>query len=232
MTTPDQGINPTPRNMIVNADCTNFLPSLAGNSVDFILTDPPYGVKYQSRDGRIVPNDDNFRWLQPAAREMFRILRPDSFCVSFYGFNATGRFQHAFRTAGFKIVGNLVFSKRYQSSARYVQRQHECAFLLAKGNPPLPAAPIPDVIYMSYSGNKLHPTQKPVSPLMVLIKAFCPDSGLVLDPFAGSGSSLLAAHVTGRDYIGVEMDVKYHATATRRLSYHAGKRADQYSIAA
>jgi adenine-specific DNA-methyltransferase len=224
MTTPDQGFKPTPRNIIVNADCTQFLPTLPGNCVDFILTDPPYGVSYQSRDGRTVPNDDNFQWLQPASREMFRVLRPDSFCVSFYGFNATGRFQQAFRTAGFKIVGNLVFAKRYRSSARYVQRQHECAFLLAKGNPPLPAQPIPDVLYMNYSGNKLHPTQKPVSPLMMLVNAFCPEGGLVLDPFAGSGSSLLAAHVAGRGYIGVELDANYHAIASRRLQHHAGKR--------
>jgi adenine-specific DNA-methyltransferase len=226
MTTPDQAHQPTPRNTIVNADCTKFLPTLPSNSVDFILTDPPYGVRYQSRDGRIVPNDDNFRWLQPAAREMFRALRPDSFCVSFYGFNATGRFQQAYRTAGFKIVGNLIFAKRYRSSARYVERRHECALLLAKGNPPFPAQPIPDVIYMNYSGNKLHPTQKPVAPLMTLINAFCPVGGLVLDPFAGSGSTALAAHVTGRDYLASEMDATYHATATRRLQYHAGRRIE------
>lgn len=224
MTTPDQGFNPTPRNIIVNADCTKFLPTLSRNSVDFILTDPPYGVRYQSRDGRIVPNDDNFQWLQPAAREMFRVLRPDSFCISFYGFHATGRFQQAYRAAGFKIVGNLVFAKRYQSSARYVQRQHECALLLVKGNPQLPSQPIPDVIHMNYSGNKMHPTQKPVAPLMTLISAFCPVGGLVLDPFAGSGSIALAAHVTGRDYLGSELDASYHAAATRRLQYHAGKR--------
>jgi site-specific DNA-methyltransferase (adenine-specific) len=224
MTTPDQGFQPTPRNIIVNADCARFLPTLASNSVDFILTDPPYGVSYKSRDGRSVPNDHNLHWLKPAAAEMFRVLKSDSFAISFYGFPAASRFQHAFRDAGFRIVGHLVFAKRYASSARFLQRQHECAYLLVKGNPPMPSKPIPDVIYFNYTGNKLHPTQKPVAPLMTLINAFCQEGGTVLDPFAGSGSTLLAAHVIGRDYIGVELDANYHAIASRRLQHHAGKR--------
>lgn len=223
MTTPDQEFNAIPRNVIVNADCTQYLPTLPANSVDFILTDPPYGVSYQSRDGRRVPNDEHFRWLKPSAREMFRVLKPDSFCISFYGFNAAARFQYAFRDAGFRIVGHFVFAKRYASSASYVQRQHECAYLLTKGNPPKPANPLPDVMYFNYTGNKLHPTQKPVSPLMLLINAFCTPGGTVLDPFAGSGSTLLAAQITGRNYLGIELAQRYQTIASTRLAYHAGK---------
>jgi 16S rRNA G966 N2-methylase RsmD len=55
------------QNTIINADCLKALPMLPDRSVDFILTDPPYITRYKSRDGRIVPNDDNDRWLQPAS---------------------------------------------------------------------------------------------------------------------------------------------------------------------
>jgi site-specific DNA-methyltransferase (adenine-specific) len=89
--------------------------------------------------------------------------------------------------------------------------------LLAKGNPRYPQETIGDVIDWTYSGNKLHPTQKPLSVLLPLIETFSATQGTVLDPFAGSGSSLLAAKMLGRSYVGIELDAKYHAIAQRRL---------------
>lgn len=70
----------------------------------------------------------------------------------------------------------------------------------------------------AYTGNKLHPTQKPLPVLLPLVEAYSPPGGLVLDPFAGSGSSLLAARMLGRAYLGIELDGDYQAAALRRLS--------------
>ena len=89
--------------------------------------------------------------------------------------------------------------------------------MLVKGEPTAPAQPIPDVIEFPYTGNKLHPTQKPLAALKPLIDAFCPAGGIVLDPFAGSGSSLVAARQLGRQFIGIELDEQHHRTATARL---------------
>lgn len=74
-----------------------------------------------------------------------------------------------------------MFPKRYASSAGYVKYQHESAHLFTKGNPWSMAKTISDVIEWAYRGNKLYPTQKPVEALRKLIKAFCPEGGLVLD---------------------------------------------------
>jgi len=74
------------------------------------------------------------------------------------------------------------------------------------------------VIDFPYSGNRLHPTQKPVAALTPLIEAFCPEDGLVLDPFCGSGSTLVAATEAGCNYIGIEIDRAYHGIAARRLA--------------
>jgi DNA modification methylase len=205
-------------NTIINADCLQFLPQLPPRSVNFVLTDPPYITRYKSRDGRTVPNDDNDAWLKPAFAEMFRVLERDSFCVSFYGWPQVDRFMQAYRAAGFRVVGHLAFPKRYTSSTRYLRYQHECAHLLAKGNPEAPKETIGDVIDWTYSGNKLHPTQKPLSVLLPLVETFSAPDGMVLDPFAGSGSSLLAAKLLGRAYVGIELDAQYHAIAQRRLS--------------
>jgi len=200
-----------PRNTIIHGDCLAALPRLPERSIDFVLTDPPYIAHYRSRDGRRVQNDDNDAWLKPAFREIYRVLDRNSFCVSFYGWPHADKFMAAFRDAGFRIVGHLVFPKRYASSTRHLRYQHECAYLLAKGYPAEPARPIGDVLDWTYTGNKLHPTQKPLSVLRPLIEAFCPEGGIVLDPFAGSGSSLLAAALLGRNYLGIELDAEYHA---------------------
>lgn len=96
-------------------DCLKLLPKMAGNSVDFILTDPPYITRYRSRDGRSVPNEHHDAWLKPSFAEMYRVLKPDSFAVSFYGWPKADRFLTASRAAGFRVVGHLVFPKRYTS---------------------------------------------------------------------------------------------------------------------
>jgi site-specific DNA-methyltransferase (adenine-specific) len=111
-----------------------------------------------------------------------------------------------------------MFPKAYASSTRYLRYQHEAAHLLVKGNPRQPERPIGDVIPWQYTGNKLHPTEKPVSALKTLVEAFSATGETVLDPFAGSGSSLMAAKTLGRSYIGIELDRTYHAIARRRLA--------------
>lgn len=206
------------RNRILHGDCVQVMRSLPSESVDFVLTDPPYLVRYRSRDGRRVANDDNHRWLKPSFAEMFRLLKPCSFAVSFYGWSRADLFFDAWKSAGFSVVGHLVFRKRYASSTRFLQYTHESAYLLAKGAVTPPGVAIADVIDWKYTGNRLHPTQKPVDSLKPLVSAFCHEGGLVLDPFCGSGSSLVAAHELGRDFLGIEVDDVHLRTAVERLS--------------
>jgi DNA modification methylase len=206
-----------PANTVLHGDCISIMHGMPANSIDFILTDPPYLVRYQDRQGRSIQNDSNSDWLMPAFTGAYRILKQDRLMIAFYGWTQVDKFLHAWRSAGFHIVGHLVFRKQYASKSRFLKYQHEQAYLLAKGNPALPKNPIADVIDMPYSGNKLHPTQKPVAALKPLIEAFTREQELVLDPFCGSGSTLLAAKILNRCYLGIELDPQYHAAATRRL---------------
>ena len=204
-------------NTVLLGDCIGLMRGLEADSVDFILTDPPYLVNYRDRSGRRVANDDNDRWLHPAFTEMYRVLKDESFCVSFYGWNKIDLFMAAWRAAGFRIVGHVVFRKAYASSVRFMRYEHEQAYLLAKGDPSPPRRPISDVIDWTYTGNRLHPTQKPTEALEPLIAAFCEPHGLVLDPFCGSGSTLVAARRIGRNFIGIELDAGHYVTASRRI---------------
>ncbi len=224
--------NTTLRNTIINGDCVNILPQLDAGSVDFILTDPPYVSRYKDREGRTIPNPGNFVWLKPAFAEMYRVLERDRFCICFYGWGHIDKFAGAFREAGFRVIGHLAFPKRYTSGTRFLRYQHEAAYLLAKGEPKPPQYPIGDVIdWTDYTGNRLHPSQKPVNMLLPLIDTFSSRGGLVLDPFTGSGSTLVAAKMLGRSWLGIELDAKYHAIATERLAQD-GTRPDTTQDAA
>ena len=205
-------------NQILHGDCIEVMRQMPANSVDFILTDPPYLVNYRDRDGRTIQNDADDTWLKPAMAEAYRVLKQDRVAIMFYGWAKIDMFFDAWKDAGFQPVGHIVFRKSYASKSRFLRYQHEQAFLLAKGRPPLPKQPLGDVIEMPFSGNKLHPTQKPVSALIPLIRSFSLPGELVLDPFAGSGSTCASALLTGRKYIGVEMDDTYFQQADDRLT--------------
>jgi site-specific DNA-methyltransferase (adenine-specific) len=200
-------------------DCIDVMDHMPRRCVDFILTDPPYLVRYRDRRGRTVAGDADPAWLAPAFAQMYRVLRDDSLCVSFYGWNHADLFLTAARDAGFRAAGHLVFRKPYASGARFLRYEHEQAFLLAKGRPPVPADPPPDVLDgWEYTGNRLHPTQKPVGILRTLIESLAPADAVVLDPFCGSGSTLIAARRAGRRFIGIELEAGHHETARTRLA--------------
>jgi site-specific DNA-methyltransferase (adenine-specific) len=207
-----------PVNTLLHGDCIQIMRQMPANSVDFILTDPPYLVNYRDHHGRTIQNDANADWLKPAMEQACRVLKQDRVAIMFYGWTRVDAFFAAWKDAGLQPVGHLVFRKAYSSKTRFLRYQHEQAFLLAKGRPPLPKEPLADVIDMPYSGNKLHPTQKPVPMLARLIRCFSLPGETVLDAFAGSGSTCASALLTGRRYIGIELDDEYYAQASKRLS--------------
>ena len=73
-----------PVNTILHGNCIETMRELPANSVDFILTDPPYLVNYRDRDGRTIQNDANAGWLKPAMREAYRVLKMNRVAIMFY----------------------------------------------------------------------------------------------------------------------------------------------------
>jgi len=214
-------------NRVICGDCLQVLRRIPDASIDMVLTDPPYAVRYTDRAGRSIANDDNTRWIFPAFAELYRVLKPDSYCVSFYGWSKIDRFFAAWREIGFYPVGHFVWVKQYASCARHTRMMHEQAYLLAKGRPVLPALPPSDVLGWAYTGNRLHPTQKPVASLVPLIRALTKPQGIVLDPFAGSGSTGVAAQKCGRRFIMIEKDATYYRAAYQRLIGRPADTANQ-----
>lgn len=202
---------------ILQGDCLELMPELPAACVDLVLTDPPYVCRYRDRSGRTVANDNCSNWLAPAFTEIARLMKPGALCISFYGWTATDAFFSAWRAAGLRPVAHLVFCKPYTSRTGVFRAMHENAYVLAKGRVTGSSAALSDVRSWTYTGNKLHPTQKPVEELVPLIRTYCPEGGLVFDPFAGSGSTLVAAQSLRRRYLGIELDAVHAATAEKRL---------------
>lgn len=205
-------------NRVIQGDCTTVLTALPGESVDFVLTDPPYFVRYRDHSGRTIRNDLYPGKVLDAFNDLFRVLKPNSLCISFYGWNRVDSFFSAWKGAGFTPVGHIVFNKTYASAQRFLRYSHESAYVLAKGRPALPTDPPSDVLPWRYTGNHNHPTEKAVDTLKPIIEAFTKAGDVVLDPFAGSGSSLVAAALLRRQYIGIELEQKYCDHARRRLA--------------
>jgi len=207
-----------PTNTIFHGDCIEIMKGLPEASIDLVVTDPPYIVGYRDRDGRTMCNDRGVRWVRPAFAEVARVLKPGRFCVSFYGWQMVERFMHSWKDAGLEPFAHIVWTKNYASNRGLIRHHHEQAYVLSKGKPKRPAAPLRDVIPWRYSGNTLHPTQKPVSAIRPLIVAFSKPGDIVLDPFLGSGTTAVAAVDHGLCYIGIERIKRYCIVAQDRLN--------------
>jgi site-specific DNA-methyltransferase (adenine-specific) len=206
---------------IYRADCLQVMPRLPSCSIDFVLTDPPYLVDYIGRwDGEKKPiiGDDDAAWLYPAFAEVFRLMKPDTFCVSFYGWPHAELFVAAWKSIGFRLVSHLAFVKNVWGLGRFTRGQHETAYLLAKGRPPLPEKSISDVIHWQRETDAVHPNQKPVGALYPLFSAYAPRAGTVLDPFMGSGSTLRAAKDFALAGVGIEIEERWASYAAGRMA--------------
>ncbi len=202
---------------VIHGDCIRVMRSMPSESVDLVVTDPPYLVNYRPRDGRRCTNDDNDAWLVPAFREIYRVLKPNSFCATFCGWPWVDRFMQAWRESGFRPVSHLTWPKSHCSREGYTAGHHEVGYLLAKGRPPRPQKPLSDVLPWDYAGNELHPNQKPVVAIARLIEAFSRVRGIVLDPFGGSGTTGVAARSLGREFILIEKDERHWHISRERL---------------
>lgn len=205
---------------VVHGDCLDVLPCLPSRSVDFVLTDPPYLVDYRGRwDGerKAIVGDDDSRWVRPVFAELHRVLKDDAFAVTFYGWPHADVFVGTFKEVGFRLVSHLAFVKNVWGLGRYTRGQHETAFLLAKGKPPLPASGISDVFEWTREPDAAHPNQKPLAGMKKLLSTYAPERGTVLDPFLGSGTTLRAAKDLGMNGIGIEIDPMWCRFAETRL---------------
>jgi len=198
---------------IYHADCRDVLPTLEAGSVDLVLTDPPYGINF-SAEGYDRHNAKH-------GTAAVRVTAPMA--------NDDGSLDLGFLTAyPRRIVWGYPYLQDPEAKGWFVWIKHESNSLQPMGNP----------LEMAYttcwngfkwkarlwcgyltSGEQrlAHPTQKPLSIISWMVANFSDDNALILDPFMGSGTTLVAAKALGRRAIGIEIEERYCEIAAKRL---------------
>jgi DNA modification methylase len=214
---------------IYNADSRDVLPQLKLRSVDMILTDPPYGVKYVPKSGvnageRIIGDDslNSLRDVMPALEQLLRHNRHAYFFSSSTKIGETVEIiAHWWRVKNVIVWDKGNSGGQGDLLAGY-SPNWEGIIYANKGRRPL-IGPRPRSIYRYDWGaaqvrkEPLHPTVKPVGLMSQIIAKSTERGELILDPFCGSGPVLRAARDLGRRAIGIELDERYCAAAVSRL---------------
>jgi len=196
-------------NKVHNGDSFELIKQMEDKSVDITITDPPYGMNFQSNHRKekykVIVGDDKFpvEFLE----EIFRVTKKAVYVFCRWD-NIKDLPKPKSVIAWVKnnwSMGDLKHEhgRQWEAICFYPMEEHEFE------------KRIPDVIMANRTGNKLHPTEKPVDLIRELIK--CNKGNLVFDPFMGAGTTVVACNQLNKEYIGIELDEEYCKIANSRL---------------
>lgn len=231
--------DPNWRKCILRADSRDVIKRIPDNSIDFILTDPPYNLGQHSTGniplpGRSAMNNNVAEWdmidFNPEewVDEFIRILKPTGNLFIFTSYNQLGRWynclDHRFDTSNFMIWHKTnpapkIFKAGFLNSCEMIftcwNKKHTWNFISQKEMHNFIESPI--CMRPERLSNPKHPTQKPVSILKKMIEIASNSDNIIFDPFMGVGSTGVAALELGRRFIGVEIDDSYFNAAKKRI---------------
>ena len=206
---------------IYHGDALEILPDL-NRRFDAVITDPPYAVPTRTASTRkLARSVGDLSIIEAAMRlyfkECFNILDPSG---RFFVFADQNSYPVLFRVFYSEFqMGLLVWDKGQIGMGREFRKSHELIIHAWQNDTPIFSDGIgrPDVLHYRPVNPKVrvHPAEKPVG-LLNLLLPLC--GGEILDPFCGSGSTLVAARDTSRTAIGIEIEERYCEIAAKRLS--------------
>ncbi len=225
---------------VYNDDCSNILPQIKNNSIDLILTDPPYNLASYSTgnmkfDWRSEINNNVAEWdekpLNPSnfTNHIKRILSPKGNVFIFTSYNLLGKWHEAldneFDTFQFMVwhktnpIPNIRKSSFLNSCELIIccwNKGHTWNFSNQREMHNFIETPI--CMGKERLKNPKHPTQKPISILKHIINLASNENDTVLDMFMGVGSTGVAAIELNRNFIGIEIDKEYYDASLKRLT--------------
>jgi DNA modification methylase len=207
---------------------------MAGKKANLVVTDPPYNVNYEGNAGKIkndnMADDQFYQFLLDAFTCMETVMADDASIYVFHSDTEGLNFRRAFTDAGFYLSGCCIWKKQSLVLGRSpYQWQHEpCLFGWKKNGK-----------HQWYTGRKEttiwefdkpkkngeHPTMKPVPLIAYPIMNSSMSNTVVLDPFGGSGSTLIACEQTERICYTVELDEKFCDVIVKRYIEQVGSDA-------
>lgn len=233
------------KNELIHGDALTVLPTLPAASFDALITDPPYasgGVHAASRQqapqtkymqsgsaqlhadfvGDERDQRSHLAWMRLWLAECSRVLKDGAPVLLFTDWRQLPLTTDALQCAGFTWRGVAVWDKTEGVRPQLGRFRNQAEYVVwgSKGNMPLGrrAPVLPGVIRESVrKADKHHMTGKPTDLMRQLVK-ICEEGGRILDPFAGSGTTLVAADLEGYSWTGIEMTGHYHDVAHARLN--------------
>jgi len=185
---------------LIHGDCLEKLKEIPDNSVDMVLTDPPYGISIAKWD------------KSPMSKEILdQIFRVSKNQIIF-----GGNYFELPKTEAWIVWYKQPFLK-FQAQAELIwtslKFKTKVFHYRYAGN----CEGYPDKLKVDYAKKSLHPTQKPLELMEYLVREFTKESQTILDPFMGSGTTGVAAKNLNREFIGIELDKNYFEIAKRRI---------------
>lgn len=215
----------------------NYEKLFSENKADLLMTDPPYNVDYEgkTKDKLTIQNDsknddDFLQFLTDAFNNCAIHLKLG---CSFYIFHSDWyglEFRQSIKNSDLELKQNLIWAKNSMVMGRQdYQWQHEpCLYGWKRGASHSWFSDRKQTTIIKYdrpSKSKLHPTMKPVGLVEYLIKNSSKQEDIVLDPFLGSGTTLIACEKQSRICFGIELDPKYCDVIIKRWENFTGAKA-------
>lgn len=215
-------------NQIICGDCLEVMKDIPDKSVDLVLTDPPYGIDYQS-----ARRIDRTQWKPKIANDKkpfvawlgdsYRVLKETGSLLCFCRWDVQEEFKQAIEKSGFEIKSQIIWDKVIHGmgdlKAQFAP-QHEVIWFATKGNFKFPNMRPPSILrFKRVDAEKLtHPNEKPIDLIKYLISVTTKPCNVVADFFIGSGVTPDASLQLGRRFIGTELSEEYCEIARQRLA--------------
>ena len=217
--------------------CLDVMATIKDGAVDLVLTDPPYKTTSRGNAGNsggMLQKDINksgmvFKHnsisIGDYSDELFRVLKSGGHCYVMTNNKNLQEMINTLTATGFHFIKCLIWDKGNKIMGQYYMSQFEYIIFLRKGKGvrinncgTSDLISIPNKKTKCDDGKNLHDTEKPVELMKLLIENSSKPNDIVLDPFMGVGSTGIAANLSGREFIGIELDETYFKVAQERIS--------------
>lgn len=208
---------------LYGGNAVDVLRTLPDESMDAILTDPPYKL---SQEYGATTDPDNLlavSSLWPVSPQMYRLAKPGAVCAMFYDTRILPLALETMRDAGWKYLRALTLYRRWGQASLMSGWMSTSDFVLVfvkpGGKHHWHGKPAHDV-YVRDKAEPVafgHPAQKPLDHCRHIASNICPEGGVILDPYMGTGTSGVAAVMEGRRFVGVEMVERFQTVSVHRI---------------
>jgi len=216
-----------PLNQIIHADCLDILNELPDNSIDLILTDPPYKLSQRYGSGIDADNLMAVSSILQTMPEFGRVLKEGRFAVVFYDNRILPLMFQALKGTDLTYKRSIFLYRRWGLShlwMGWMQCTDPICFFMKGSEKSFKAKVKGKAKHDFYikkgpeKENTGHPAQKPLEILKDIITWCSDENDVVLDPYSGSGSTCLASKMLNRKYIGIDNKKEYVEMAIERIN--------------